>query len=347
MAVRRDWEQRLPEGVRVERRNKDSFTLGVTLPSGEDGLWLMRCPQHPTDHVFKIVVTQNKEAAKASELYCPYCGHHEDEVWAFAPDQLERLRAAGTAAAEQYVAEEVHNMLSKAFGRPRRSSSRRSMISISVSHKPARPPARRTLPTFEVEETRRTMQCGACAEQFAVYGLALYCPSCGQLAPVQQFAELIRVQTDRLAALDGLPAESKQALADSGVLTANYESTLKDGFSALETYLKARFTADAPSVSVNRMGAVFQRLDDAADLYRDHLGIDLPALLGSEGWAHLLRVAAIRHVLVHNAGIVDAKFLARVPDWPQREGQKVQVSERDARRFLEVLTTLSTAVQPA
>lgn len=345
--TRRDWEQRLPEGVHMQRRDKDSFVLGVALPSGEDGLWLMRCPQHPTDHVFKIVVTQNEGDNEASDLYCPYCGHHEDEVWTFASDQRARLQAAAEAAAEQYVSATIGDMFGKAFRGRSRSSSRRSALSIDLTYKPRRPPPRRTLPTFQVEETRRTMQCAVCDERFAVYGLALYCPNCGRMAPVQQFAELIRVQQDRLAALDALPADHKRALADSGVLTTTYESTLKDGFSALEAYLKARFTTDAPTVSLDGKGAVFQRLDDAADLYRDHLGVDLPALVGPDGWAHLARVAAIRHVLVHSAGIVDSKFLDRLADWPQQVGQKVHVSEHDARRFLEVLADLAAAVQPA
>lgn len=342
--MRRGWEQRLPDGVHMQRRDNDSFTLGVTLPGGEDGLWLMRCPQHPTDHVFKIVVAQNEDADETSELYCPYCGHHELKVWAFAPDQKARLEAAARAASEQFIAAELNAMLGNAFGGMSGSSSRRPGFSIEMTYELGSPPPRRTLPTFEVEETRRTMQCGACDERFAVYGLALYCPTCGQMAPAQQFAELIRVQQDRLAALDALPPDHKRSLADSGVLTATYESTLKDGFSALETYLKGRFTTDAPSVSLNGRGAVFQRLDDAADLYRDHLGVDLPALVGPDGWAHLARVAVIRHVLVHNAGTVDTKLLNRLPAWPQEVGQKVIVSEHDARRFLEALTDLAAAV---
>lgn len=346
--TRRDWEHRLPDGVRIQNYSKNSFTLGVPLPVGDDGLWLMRCPQHPTDHVFKIVVNQNEDADETSGLYCPYCGHYEDDAWEFAPDQAAVAGAAAHAVAEQYVAAELDAMMNRVFGgRSARPSSRRSGISIKMTYKPGSPPPRRTLPTFEVEETRRTMQCGACDEQFAVYGLALYCPNCGQMAPAQQFAELVRVQQDRLAALEALPAVHKQALADSGVLTATYESTLKDGFGALETYLKSRFVTDAPTVSLGGKGAVFQRLNEAAALYRAHLNVDLPALVGSDGWTHLARIAAIRHVLVHNAGTVDAKFLERIPDWPQQVGQKVHVSEHDARRFLEVLTDLAAAVKPA
>ncbi len=346
--TRRDWEHRLPEGVSMHRRDRDSFTLGVTLPAREDGLWLMRCPEHPDDHIFKIQVNQHDDPdAGTSDLYCPYCGHHEDELWAFARDQKAILDAAAHAAAEQMIAAELGDMLGRAFGGKPRSSSRRSGISLDIAHKSGRPPARRTLPTFDVQETRRTMQCGRCSEKFAVYSIAIYCPNCGHMAPVEQFAELLRVQQDRLAVLDALPPEHKQAFADTGVLTTNYQSTVIEGFSALETYLKARFTAEAPERLLKKHGAVFQRLDDAATLYRDHLDVDLPALVGSDAWTLLLRLAAIRHVLVHNNGIVDAKFLERQPEWPQKIGQKVHVSEHDARRFLDVLANLAAAVQPA
>jgi hypothetical protein len=255
----------------------------------------MRCPEHPTEHVFKISVTQNDDG-ESSDLYCPYCGHHEDDLWTFASDQLEVMKAAAAAAAEQMMAAELGRI---------------------------------------------------CSELVAVYGLAIYCPNCGRMAPAQQFAELLRVQQERLAALDALPAEHKQALAESGVLAANYQSSVTDGFTALEAYLKARLAADAPGIDLKQHGAVFPRLDDASDLYQDHLGVDLPALVGPDGWADLLRAAALRHVLVHNNGIVDLKFLDRLPDWPQRVGQKVNVSERDARRFLDVLAEIAIGVHPA
>lgn len=169
------------------------------------------------------------------------------------------------------------------------------------------------------------MQCQICDEVVAVYGLAVYCPNCGQLAPAQQFTELLRMHRDGLAALDALPEDAKRGLAEGGALSATYENTIKDGLGALETYLKRRFTGEAPGVPLKGKGNIFQRLDGAADLYRSHLGVDLVVLVGVAGWQELLRVAALRHVLVHNAGIVDDRFLAQLPDWPQRPGQRIQV----------------------
>ena len=345
---RGDWERRLPEGVNLESRDQSGFRLGVAMQVGEDGLWPMRCPAHPEDHIFKIEVTQKPHddegsdpEAEDSPLYCAYCGHAAD-LWDFAPEQHARLMTAATAAAEQYAASVLDEMLRNAFGGQSRSSSRRS--GISIEFKPGTPPRRRRLPQqSEVEETRRTMQCKACEDVVAVYGLAIYCPNCGQLAPVQQFGELIRMHRDGLAALDSLPQEIKRGLAESGVLGANFENTIKDGFGALETFLNARFEAEAPDIPLQGKGNVFQRLDDAAELYRKHLGVNMPALLGTDDWEHLKQVAAIRHVLVHNAGIVDARFRDRLPNWPQQAGQRIQIKKSDADGFITLLEGLAAA----
>jgi len=42
-------------------------------------------------------------------------------------------------------------------------------------------------------------------------------------------------------------------------------------------------------------------------------------------------------VLTHNAGVVDGKFLHRIANWPQRQGERIQVRRADADRFLDAL----------
>lgn len=58
----------------------------------------------------------------------------------------------------------------------------------------------------------------------------------------------------------------------------------------------------------------------------------------------MLRLAEIRHVLIHNAWIVDAAFLSRLPDWPQSAGQRIQVGLDTALGFLDLLGTLASAL---
>jgi hypothetical protein len=334
------WQHRLPDGVRHEGSSSQGFTLSVSLPVGEDGLAPLQCPAD-VGHRFKVSLIQSV-SGESSDCYCPYCGARAatDE---FLADQMPRLTAAMEAAAEQYTHQAFDDMLSKAFGK-RTGPRSRSGFDVTISYQPGRPPPPRTLPSYDVEPTRRTMRCHRCGEAFAVYGLAIYCPSCGQLAPAQQFAELVRVQRDRLAALDGLDTQTRRDLVEAGVVSATYESTFKDGFGALETYLKDRFEQEAKNVTKPPATATFQRLQDTNALYQQHLGVDLEAVVGPQVWAALLQAAAIRHVLTHNAGVIDAKFLVRVASWPQRQGERIQVRRADVARFLDVLEQCAAAV---
>jgi hypothetical protein len=149
---------------------------------------------------------------------------------------------------------------------------------------------------------------------------------------------------DGLAALDALTQEVKRGLREDGVLGTYYENTVKDGFGALETFLKARFEAKAPDIPLQGKGNIFQRLGDAADLYREHLDIDLPASIGRGDWEHLIQIAAMRHVLVHNAGIVDSRFLDRLPEWPQQTGQRIQIKQSDAENFVALLERVAAVL---
>jgi hypothetical protein len=101
---------------------------------------------------------------------------------------------------------------------------------------------------------------------------------------------------------------------------------------------------EAKNVTKPPATTTFQRLQDTNEHYQQHLGVDLEAAVGAQVWAALLQAAAIRHVLTHNAGVIDAKFLTRVTGWPQRQGERLQVRRADADRFLDVLEQFAAAV---
>jgi hypothetical protein len=283
-----------------------------------------------------VLVVQGGDSS--SNCYCAYCGHLAT-IWDFMPAQMERALDAAAAAAEAYITETVNEMFADLASKfPRSSGS-----GLSVSFTPGRPPAR-TLRTYEIQPTRRSMTCLRCGEVFAVYGLAIYCPHCGHLAPHQQFAELIRVQIDRLEALDSWDPASKLRFEESGVLTATLESTIKDGFTALETYLKNRFEREATNVTKPPSTTTFQRLEDTNDLYVAHVGVDLRQKAGKGVWEQLGHAASIRHLLTHNSGVIDYKFLAREPNWPQVFGERIQVRRSDVDSFLDALERFAASV---
>jgi hypothetical protein len=248
-----NWRDRLPDGVEYQDKTPDGFTLTVSMPTGDDGLLPLVCPVEP-DHQFKVRVIQSS-GGSPSDCHCPYCGHTAP-TWDFMPAQMARVQEAAAGFGEQYLQQIFSDMLGDVA---RRNS--------GLSYRPGTLPPTRSLPAYEIEPTRRSMTCLQCGETFAVYGLAIYCPECGQLAPQQQFAELVRVQRDRLAALERLDDDIRRELEEAGVFTINYEGTFKDGFTALETYLKNRFDREATNVTKQPSSTTFQRLDDTNALY--------------------------------------------------------------------------------
>jgi hypothetical protein len=332
-----NWRDRLPEGVGYQGETPDGFTLAIAMPTGDDGLLPLVCPVEP-DHRFKVRVVQSSSGS-SSDCHCPYCGYTAPTP-DFMSAQMARIQEAAAGAGEQYL----QQLMSSIFGDVARRHSGSSGTGVSLSYKPGTPPPIRSLPTYEIEPTRRSMTCLQCGENFAVYGLAIYCPECGQLAPQQQLAELVRVQRDRLAALERLDNDTRRELKEAGVFTANYESTFKDGFTALETYLKNRFHREATNVTRQPSSTIFQRLDETNALYVAHVGVDLRQRAGQPLWDELQRAAAIRHVLVHNSGVIDDQFLVRQSGWPQHLGERIQVRRKDVDLFVDALERFTAAV---
>jgi len=331
------WDSRLPDGVEFKGRTAEGFRIGVSMPTGEDGLSPCLCPDEPT-HRFKVAITPS-DAATDSTLWCPYCGL-QAPTRTFMPDQMARARAAMEQVAQRYMRDSIDKMMRDAFGKP----APRRTSGISVEYRPGPRRSYRPLPTFEVEPTRRPMTCSRCDETWAVYGLATYCPVCGLLAPAQQLTTLIAVHRDRVTEMDNLDPDVLQRLVESGVVAATYESSFKDGFGALETYLKNRFFEEAPPLPKPPHPTTFQRLADTNELYKQHFGIDLEALAGPATWSALIRAAAIRHVLTHNAGVIDARFLTRMPQWHQAEGQKLVIERDETLSFLDALSAFADNV---
>jgi hypothetical protein len=159
------------------------------------------------------------------------------------------------------------------------------------------------------------MTCGTCGESYAVFGIAFYCVRCGALRPADRFTKLLALQWRILDGLDLLPGNVRTQMETDGAYTRFYEGTVTGASGASESFLGSVFRARVSDTETILRGrqSVFQRLDQASDLYMEHLGVQLGSL-APLSWAVLVGSVALRPVLVHNDGIVDDKYLQRIPD---------------------------------
>ncbi|MFI1421087.1 hypothetical protein ACH4VX_24555 [Streptomyces sp. NPDC020731] len=184
--------------------------------------------------------------------------------------------------------------------------------------------------------------------------LTLWCVYCGYHAEHSNF--LTQQQRKRLiqaAGNYGMQKISrrlgKALLREQGVFTRNWVDTVENVVGVVEALASSLFHAAVPDAGtlVRGKGAIFQRLDPMADLLVDAGFPDLRPVLGQERWQRLLTTWAARHVFTHNDGIVDDKYLAKVPNSSVRAGQRLVLTEGVCRQAIEDTKALCEALVDA
>jgi sarcosine oxidase delta subunit len=341
------WEDRKPEGVGDIEHTDDGFTTGVSIPLDEDGYLGRECPA--CEGPFKIHGDDYEALPEDLVLTCPYCGHEEDHSSFLTSAQVKRIEAAAHGIAEQYVHDVLSDMFGKTFGGPRRRSRRGSFISVETSYKPGRPPPIKALPEIVEEQVRRVVQCSACGNRHAVFSASSFCPICGPRPAAETVLEAITAAREALAMEDRLGEDERETLRAAGVFERFAVDAIESTVSLFEMFAREQFTRrmDDAATHTAGKGNIFQRLDDTTELFSAHTDIDIVELVGDERWERLKRAFARRHVLTHNGGIVDQKFLDRVPDSGLRLGQRLVIRRGDAAQALDDLEAVVRAVGAA
>ncbi|EXU68795.1 hypothetical protein Z951_07310 [Streptomyces sp. PRh5] len=121
------------------------------------------------------------------------------------------------------------------------------------------------------------------------------------------------------------------------MFTRNWVDTVENVVGVVEALASSLFRAAVPNAAslLNGKGAIFQRLDHMADLIVTASFPDLRTALGSQTWQRLLETWAARHVFTHNDGIVDEKYLIKVPGSSAQNGQRLVLTETMCRSALD------------
>ncbi|MFG2652775.1 hypothetical protein [Streptomyces sp. NPDC048436] len=328
---------RMPQGAEIVSNQGDEFRVDVSVPLDEDGYLGRQCPECSMS--FRMNGEDYKALSDDLELWCVYCGHHQEHSEFMTAQQRDRvMRAVGDLGMQI-----VSQALSDAFRGLSRGSSRRSGLSISYKEKPFYP---RPLPGIDEERLARVRTCTDCQVRYAVFDEHRFCPVCGRLPAESVAFDALQAETARLDALNAVADETKAVLREQGVFTRSWVDTIENVVGIVEALTSAVFEA-AVTDAADRLrgrGNVFQRLDDTADLLVAAGYADPRGILGPETWQRLIETWAARHVFTHNDGIVDEKYLRKIPTSSARVGQRLVISEAICRRAVEDTTSLCTAL---
>jgi hypothetical protein len=204
----------------------------------------------------------------------------------------------------------------------------------------------RPLPGISEEELIRVRTCAAYSVRYAVFGEHRFCPTCGPLSAITVAADALEAETTRLDLLVNLPPSVVALLREHGGLTRSLVDTIKNLATIVEVLAGAVFRAAVVNAAtmLQGKGNIFQRLDDTADLYVGAGYRDLRVAVGGATWQRLQEVWAARHVFTHTDGVVDARYLARVPFSQVALGQRLTISEAQVPQAIADTRDLCTAI---
>ena len=329
---------RMPDGVQIVEQDDDGVRLRVSMPTDEHGFFGRECPS--CFQLFRVDSDDYEALPDDVDLWCVYCGHHAGHSEFITQQQLDRAKRALGDWAVQSIGQTLDASFA-GLSTPRHPSG--CGIEISYRSTPFYP---EPLPGIDEERLIRIRQCAACGLRYAVFGEHRYCPLCGPLPADVVALDALAAETARLDGLAQLPDVASAALREQGVFTRIWVDTLENLVGVVEALASAMFHAAVPDSAqrVKGRGNIFQRLDDTADLFASAGCTDLRTMLDLGAWQRLQQVWAIRHVFTHNDGVVDDKYLTKVPTSPARPGQRLTVTEQLCRQAIADTQSLCVAI---
>ena len=246
-----DWRDRLPEGMGPVEHEGDDITGTVSLPVDPDGYFGRQCPE--CERPFKLVAAEYKALPDDLILTCAYCGHEADHGDYMTPQQRERAVAGMHALAEQFLHQQVSDMLGSVFGNGPRV--RPGESGVEMSYTPGSPPPVAALPSYVEERTVRSLQCAGCGNHYAVYGAAAFCPICGPRPSIDTVRESLAAARQTLQLEDELPTTMRQAMRAEGVFDQLAAHAVKSTVTLFEVYANDQFGRRVPTAARSYVGA--------------------------------------------------------------------------------------------
>ena len=229
--------------------------------------------------------------------------------------------------------------LDKAFGKLARST--RNNKFLKITYKPSKKITFQNNPIGQSEEWETDITCEKCGTRYSVIGSAYFCPCCGHNSAVSAFNE----STDSIEKmLKSLP-EMKQLLTESygrdkaeTMCRGLLESSLGDIVSSFQKFASCHY--DKLTGEISRVND-FQIVEKGNQLFKDATGKGYEEWLSDKELHNMNMFFQRRHLIEHNNGMVDQKYVDKSGDNSYVIGQRLVIKENDAYALLAIIKKLA------
>jgi uncharacterized Zn finger protein (UPF0148 family) len=310
---------------KIVRTGSNEYTMSIQIPTDADGLIGRECPDSSCSPGYFKVKLGTGITEGQLEAFCPYCRHAGEPSAFMTKAQIEYAKNTVHREAAKGLSSMIENALQlgptgkKRFGG--------DFISVEMSYKPGDLP--HVKPPIE-EKLRRDVTCPNCGLEHAVFGLAIWCPDCGNdifLVHVDKEFSVVRQMLEDVS--------RRQEQLGTQVAARDVENALEDMVSIFEAALRAMTRRRMKNSGISdediedalrkRVGNKYQSIPLATKVCEHEFGIGLFEDFDRREVETLRLTFEKRHPITHNLGIVDRKYLEKVRSG-ELEGRDIPVT---------------------
>lgn len=318
----------------------DNYKISVPIQPDEEGMVGRECPEQNCEKYFKV--KNGTGIVNNPAMYCPYCSYKGTPDQFFTKEQIEYAKSI----AFRHVAD----MFGKELKKLERHSFKGPFFSMNIKVKSQPAPIR----YYVEKQLQENIVCEDCKCEYAIYGIFAVCPDCGQHNIFQMFSKNIDLIMKQLCLEDELYrkfGETSRAEIDSlmkDIRGKTVENACEDAVTVFEAFGKRvyelkKHSAVNPALVLH--GNPFQSLDRAKDIFFTQFNLDIFQGLSDEEIDKLYVLFNKRHILTHNLGIIDQRFLINTGLRQNILDHKVEISKEEVIISLTTLSKISGTIR--
>ncbi len=300
--------------------------IQVHLKTDGKGMVGRECPAGECSQYFKLKLGTG---LPTDICKCPYCETEGNSAEFMTTDQ----KAYAQTVAANKIIDPLLGQFAKDMTRLNHNQHRGLIrLGFSVKHTSVR------LHRYSEKQLETDVICDNCGLEFAVYGVFASCPDCGQLNALKVCLASLETAKKKLVL-------SHDKSFDMDLQHSFLQDALGGAISAFDAYgkaLRARHTSICPKAKSN----LFQDIE-MLDVKLQANGLpSIERLIGSSDWEDMKWFFQARHLYVHNAGVVDARFAAKQPTYAHMLGRLLPLDADRIRKNIEALGLLAKELDP-
>jgi uncharacterized Zn finger protein (UPF0148 family) len=274
------------------------------------------------------------------QVYCPMCGHAAPSDQWFTHEQIEAIDKIALSYAESYISDELNKM----FGNMARGM--HSNKYVQITYKPGQKITFINNPIGQRPEWELDITCEKCQTRYSVIGSAYFCPCCGHNAVERVFDESLDTVQRMIESIGDIHNTFERSHGKDkaeSMCRSMIEGTLGDIVSAFQKYAEYIYKQLMPikNVRVND----FQIIEKGSKLFFEAIGKGYDSWLTDEEINDMNILFHQRHLIEHNNGLIDEKYIQNSNDHSYKIGQRVIVKNSDALRLLSHVRKLSAGLR--